>query len=250
MNSVAVVPVYNHGDTVSVVIDALRAHGLAVILVDDGSEAATARKLDALTAGMQGTEPPLRLTRHPENRGKGAAMMTGFRLASEAGASHVLQVDADAQHDLDVVPRFLEAVRQHPGAVIAGYPRYDQSVPKGRLIARYLTHVWVWINTLSLRIVDSMCGFRLYPLAATLPLLPALHRAARMDFDTEILVRLDWEGVPIVNLPVAVHYPADGVSHFRVWRDNARICAMHARLFFGMLWRSPRLLARHFRRDA
>lgn len=250
MNSVAVVPVYNHGDTVGAVVDALRTHGLAVILVDDGSDTATARKLDALAAGMRGAEPPLRLTRHPKNRGKGAAMMMGFRLASETGASHVLQVDADAQHDLDVVPRFLEAARQHPGAVIAGYPRYDRSVPKGRLIARYLTHVWVWINTLSLRVVDSMCGFRLYPLAATLPLLPALHRAARMDFDTEILVRLDWEGVPIVNLPVAVHYPADGVSHFRVWRDNVRISAMHARLFLGMLWRAPRLLARHFYRSA
>ena len=43
-------------------------------------------------------------------------------------------------------------------------------------------------------------------------------------------------------------YPLDGVSHFRLWRDNARISAMHTRLFFGMLWRLPRLLLRRVRR--
>ena len=44
--------------------------------------------------------------------------------------------------------------------------------------------------------------------------------------------------------PTRVRYPEDGVSHFRVWQDNLLISAMHARLFFGMLWRSPRLLWR------
>ncbi|GHU20338.1 hypothetical protein FACS189475_09020 [Betaproteobacteria bacterium] len=120
-------------------------------------------------------------------------------------------------------------------------------MPKGRLYGRYLTHVWVWINTLSLRIPDSMCGFRIYPLAAVMPLLPVLARASRMDFDTEILVRLDWAAAPIVNLPVAVRYPVGGLSHFQPLRDNLRISAMHTRLFFGMLHRFPQLLARHWR---
>jgi hypothetical protein len=65
-----------------------------------------------------------------------------------------------------------------------------------------------------------------------------------MDFDTEIAVRLVWAGVPVVNQPTRVHYPPGGISHFRVWRDNVLISAMHTRLFFGMLWRLPRLLAR------
>ena len=245
MKVVAVVPVFNHGATVGAVVDTLRGHGLPVVLVDDGSDAATARTLDALVAGAV-SGPPLALLRHPENRGKGEAVMAGFRHAHEMDASHALQVDADGQHDLAAVPDFLRAATQNPAAVIAGCPRYDASVPRGRKYARYLTHAWVWINTLSMRIVDSMCGFRLYPLAPTLALLPALSHAQRMDFDTEILVRLDWDGVPIVNLPVAVRYPPDGISHFRLWRDNLRICAMHARLFFGMLRRLPRLLFRHF----
>ena len=133
---------------------------------------------------------------------------------------------------------------EHPDAVISGCPVYDQSVPKGRLYGRYLTHVWVWINTLSLQIRDSMCGFRVYPLAATLALLNRAQIGRRMDFDVEILVRLHWQGVPIRNRPTRVIYPEDGVSHFQLWRDNARISKMHARLFFGMLLRMPQLLWR------
>ena len=124
---------------------------------------------------------------------------------------------------------------------------YDDSVPKGRLVGRYATHIWVWINTLSLDISDSMCGFRMYPLAATLAMLDRNHVGQRMDFDVEVIVRLHWAGVPIRNLPTQVRYPLDGVSHFDLWRDNVRISRMHARLFFGMLPRAPRLLARRLR---
>jgi hypothetical protein len=140
---------------------------------------------------------------------------------------------------------FLDSMNETPQAVITGFPRYDESVPASRLFARYATHVWVWINTLSRRIRDSMCGTRIYPLAATLPVLDSMPQESRMDFDIEILVRLDWAGVPIRNLPISVYYPLDGVSHFRPWRDNARISWMHTRLFFGMLRRLPGLLARH-----
>jgi hypothetical protein len=59
-----------------------------------------------------------------------------------------------------------------------------------------------------------------------------------------VIVRLFWEGVPIVNLPTPITYRADNVSHFHLWRDNLRISRMHACLFFGMLRRLPRLLRR------
>ncbi|MDR3299095.1 MAG: glycosyltransferase family 2 protein [Candidatus Accumulibacter sp.] len=248
MKTVAIVPVFDHGATVGAVAATLRAHGLPVILVDDGSHAPCAQTLDALlAAGAARDWPPLVLLRHTENRGKGAAVLTGLVHAQTLGATHAVQVDADGQHDLEALPAFLEASAANPRAVINGCPRYDDSVSRGRLYGRYLTHLWVWINTLSLRIADSMCGFRVYPLAAVMPLLPALRHAKRMDFDPEILVRLDWAAVPIVNLPVRVRYPADGLSHFQPWRDNLRISAMHARLFFGMLRRCPRLLAWHVR---
>ena len=128
--------------------------------------------------------------------------------------------------------------------MIAGCPIYDASVPRGRLYGRYATHVWVWINTLSFDIRDSMCGFRLYPLASVLPLLDRVRIGQRMDFDSDIIVRLHWRGVRVVNQPTRVTYPQDGISHFRMFRDNVRISWMHTRLFAGMLYRSPLLLWR------
>ena len=120
-------------------------------------------------------------------------------------------------------------------------------MPKSRLYARYLTHVWVWINSLSLRIRDGMCGFRVYPLEPTLALLDSARLGRRMDFDPEILVRLAWRNQPMRWLPTRVHYPLDGLSHFRLWQDNALISKMHAKLFFGMLGRAPLILWRRWR---
>jgi len=173
--------------------------------------------------------------------------MTGLREASRLGFSHALQVDADGQHDLQDVRRFVECSRAHPDAVICGYPLYDDSVPKGRLYARYLTHVMVWINTLSLQIRDSMCGYRLYPLAPVLALIESAKIGKRMDFDSDILVRLAWRGQPMQWLQTRVRYPLDGVSHFRMFHDNVLITSMHTRLLFGMLLRSPLILWRRWR---
>lgn len=237
-----VIPVYDHEHAIGAMVDGVRAVGQDCLLVDDGSRASCAAVLQAL-ARREGVH----LLRLDENQGKGGAMLAGFREAARHGATHVLQIDADGQHETADIPRFLAAAAAEPEAMIAGAPRYDESVPKGRLYGRYLTHVWVWINTLSFDIRDSMCGFRVYPLAAVLPLIDAEPLGKRMDFDPEILVRLHWRGVPVRNLETAVHYPSDGVSHFDVWRDNVRISRLHARLFFGMLRRLPRLLARTLR---
>ncbi len=89
-----------------------------------------------------------------------------------------------------------------------------------------------------------MCGFRLYPLDATLAMAEKSHIGRRMDFDTEIIVRMDWAGIRIINRPIRVSYPLDGISHFDMLGDNARISLMHTRLFFEMLPRFPRLMWR------
>ena len=238
---VAVIPVYNHGDAVGAVVEHVRAAGLRCVLVDDGSAADCAAVLDALARARPGEVTLVRLAR---NQGKGGAMIAGLRAAARGGWTHALQIDADGQHEAGDIPAFLARAQALPEAVICGVPVYDESVPTGRLIGRYATHVWVWINTLSLAIRDSMCGFRVYPLAHVGPVLdvPALGR--RMDFDPEVLVRLHWRGVRIVNVPTRVTYPSDGLSHFRLGLDNLLISRMHARLFLGMLLRAPMLLWR------
>jgi len=237
---VVVIPVYNHPDTVGDMVKAARGHQLPCVLVDDGSEPRCAAVLDALAAA----DDRVSLVRLPVNQGKGGAMMAGLREAQQRGYTHALQIDADGQHDARDIPKFFAAARARPGDLVCGTPIYDASVPKGRLYARYITHVWVWINTLSFEIRDSMCGFRVYPLKVTVAVLDGAAIGHRMDFDTEVLVRLFWRGIRMVNVPTRVTYPIDGVSHFKALHDNVLISRMHARLFFGMLLRLPVLLWR------
>ncbi|MFI8718236.1 glycosyltransferase family 2 protein [Stenotrophomonas sp. NPDC077464] len=241
VSTLVVIPVYDHEHAIGAVVQGVLASGLPCLLVDDGSHPACAAALQALASAQPDRVALLRLE---VNQGKGGAMLAGFAEAARRGASHVLQIDADGQHDPGDIPRFVALALQHPHAVICGIPAYDESVPKARLYGRYATHIWVWINTLSLRIRDSMCGFRLYPLAPVTRLVGEETIGRRMDFDSEILVRLFWRDVPVISVPTKVTYPSDGVSHFDVWRDNVRISRMHTRLFFGMLRRAPRLLWR------
>jgi hypothetical protein len=92
-----------------------------------------------------------------------------------------------------------------------------------------------------------MCGLRVYPLAVVLPFIKAEPPGSRMDFDVEVLVRLHWNGVAMRWIATRVGYPVDGVSHFRLVRDNWLITLMHTRLFVGMLRRAPALIARRLR---
>ncbi len=236
----AIIPVYDHERTVARVLDAVRAARLPCCLVDDGSGPACARELERLAAQT----PQTRLLRLPRNRGKGHAVMTGFQTVAAQGYTHALQVDADAQHSLEDIPRLIDAARAHPDALVCGRPVFDASMPASRRYGRYLTHALVWLETLSLDIPDSLCGFRVYPLEAVRELLRREHVGARMDFDVEILVRLYWRGVPLRWVDTRVTYPLDGVSHFRLLRDNARMVALQLRLLAGMLVRLPALVSR------
>jgi glycosyltransferase involved in cell wall biosynthesis len=231
-----VVPVFNHGEHAVTLAQQLVQFGLQTFMVNDGSNPATRTALHALA----NRHDWIQILDHSENLGKGAAVLTGLREAHRQGYSHALQIDADGQHDTSDIPHFLAMAEENQDAVIAGCPEFDASAPKGRLFARYFTHVWIWIETLSFTIRDSMCGFRVYPLAPVIQLADQVRLGRRMDFDPEILVRLHWEGHRILSRFTKVAYPAGGQSHFRLWHDNCLISWMHTRLVFGMLWRVVR----------
>ncbi|UTA48720.1 glycosyltransferase family 2 protein [Simiduia sp. 21SJ11W-1] len=235
MKPCIVIPVFNHETLLPATLAKVLTYELPVILVNDGSGPACSQVMQALAD----EHAQVHLVCLAQNRGKGGAVKAGLQAALAMGYSHGLQVDADGQHNLEDIPRFLAAAARTPAALICGVPEYDTSVPTLRHYARYLTHVWVWINTLSLGIKDSMCGFRVYPLAPVCALLANAYTGNRMDFDPEVLVRWFWAGGDLVNLPTAVHYPEQGVSHFLPGLDNWLISCMHTRLFFGMLWRAP-----------
>jgi predicted LPLAT superfamily acyltransferase/glycosyltransferase involved in cell wall biosynthesis len=229
----AIVPSHNHDRVVGDVVAILCSLGLPVFVVDDGSDAAVAATLAALHDPALG----IRVTRLPVNRGKGRAVCEGFRLARDAGFTHAMQVDADGQHDLAAVPRLLELAARYPDALISGHAVFDRSAPIGRRIGRWITHLWVFVETLSFRVTDSMCGFRIYPLEAVTLMANSEPVGDRMEFDTAVMVRLCWRGVPVVMVPVRVSYPPGNMSNFRAWRDNLRITWMHTRLVFTMLAR-------------
>ncbi|MBV1915855.1 MAG: glycosyltransferase family 2 protein [Pseudomonadales bacterium] len=233
------IPVYNHENAIELTLKETLQHNCPVLLVDDGSDPVCRDLLIVLTEKHSDMVQLLRLER---NSGKGAAVRAGFRKLHSDGFSHAVQIDSDGQHDLADLPAFLETAQKNPGALVAGYPIYDESVPKSRYLARYLTHVWVWINTISFTVRDSMCGYRVYPLNAIVNMLQINPCGDRMSFDTEVIVRWVWNSGGVINLPTAVSYPLDGVSHFDLWRDNLHISLMHTRLFFGMLWRLPKLV--------
>ena len=245
MKACIVIPYYNHGGAIGQVIQSLRPLELPLRIVDDGSDASA---VEALARAVSGEQHWVTVQRLPNNQGKGAAVIAACEAALAAGFTHAVQIDADGQHKVSDVPRLLEVARQNPAAMISGQAVYDASVPRARLYGRYLTHVWVWINTLSLEIKDSMCGLRVYPLASSCAVWRTQYVGRRMDFDTEIMVRLSWRGVPIISVPTHVTYPSDGVSHFRMLRDNVFISLMHTRLFFGMLWRAPLIVGRRIAR--
>ncbi|MGD8325693.1 MAG: glycosyltransferase family 2 protein [Sphingomonadales bacterium] len=239
-NYCIIIPVYNHGSQLKAFLPKVQSLGYFIILVDDGSATDTAVTLDDLAARHEDID----LHRLAKNSGKGGAVMAGLKRAAELGYSHALQIDADGQHDIGQAHAMLDASAARPEALVVGHPIFDKSVNKLRFYARYLTHVWVWIETLSTEIKDSMCGFRIYPLQAIIPLLATNGLGRRMDFDPEILVRAYWADIPLKWVPVQVIYPDNGLSNFRPWGDNALISWMHIRLFFGMLLRLPKLLTR------
>jgi predicted LPLAT superfamily acyltransferase len=234
----AIVPSYNHGHTAGQVVRRLRDLDLAVFMIDDGSDAPAREMLAALHAPEDGVV----VYRFETNQGKGGAVMKGFELAHAAGFSHALQVDADGQHDLSELHRFIALASAHPDALIAGKPIHDATMPRSRRIGRSITHFWVGIETLTRYPVDSMCGLRLYPLKRVAQLQENRRLGHRMDFDIEILVRLIWAGVPIFFVPVRVVYPPGNISNFQLIRDNWFITAMHTRLVLGMLSRLPTII--------
>lgn len=235
-----VIPCYNHGAMMANVLSRLAPFGLPCLIVDDGSDERTRLELERLAA----EQSQVTLIRLAENAGKGTAVIRGLTESARAGYTHAVQVDADGQHAIEDIPQLLALAERNPEALISGQPIYDDSIPRSRLYGRWVTHFWVWIETLSLQLKDSMCGFRVYPVAPTLQLAERATLGKRMDFDTEVMVRLYWQGNTSYFLPTRVTYPLDGLSHFDALKDNVRISLMHTRLFFGMLPRIPALLMR------
>ncbi len=222
------IPTYDNPNTVREVVLRVREYLPNVVVIDDGSGPQGREAVASI-----GREGLARVFHREKNGGKGAAVKSGFAFAHELGFTHALQVDADGQHALADIPRFLDIAKSAPEALILGEPEFDESAPIGRRIARKITVFWTNRETGGRVIHDPMCGFRVYPVVTALRV--ANPCGDRMDFDPEIAVRIAWTGAPVLNVPTRVRYisRADGgVSHFKLVLDNWLITRMHSRLMW------------------
>jgi glycosyltransferase involved in cell wall biosynthesis len=234
-----IIPVYKHAVTAVPLAEKLHSmFNLPVILVDDGNNSEEKKILADGSAG----KPWLSLVTLSNNLGKGGAVIKGLQKAKETGLTHAFQIDADGQHELENVSLFLKESEKNPDKIICGCPSYDDSVPKHRLNGRKISNTWAAIVTLSGRLTDVLCGYRVYPVEKTLRVTGNPFLDKRMGFDPEILVRLYWSGVFPIYHPVKVIYPEGGISNFHNVKDNIRISWMFTRLCIGMLIRFPYLL--------
>lgn len=240
------IPVYNHGKPLADVVKAVKKEKLPIVIVDDCSTEENRVLIEAVAKSNKECD----LVALPKNKGKGGAVIAGLKRANELGYTHAFQVDADGQHDSGKMSFFIEEWKKNPDALVAGAPKYDESVPKARQNGRKITNFWIALETLSFDITDAMCGFRIYPVKKTLSALRVLYVDKRMGFDIEVMVRLYWKGVQFRFYPVLVVYPEDGTSNFRVVRDNIAISLTHSRLFLGMIPRIPVILYRKILRSS
>jgi glycosyltransferase involved in cell wall biosynthesis len=219
----ALVPGYNAAASVADVVRGMLALLPLVLVVDDGSRDGTADV--ARAAGAE-------VVRHPQNRGKGAALVTGLAHLGTKGMTHALTLDADGQHLPSEVPKLLAAAREQPRALVIGVRQKEGHEIRGiNLIGN-----WVADRLMTLiagtALPDTQSGFRVYPIAVTLAL---GARGSRFDFETEVLLRAARAGIALAGVPVAVHYPpvTERVSHYRPWVDTARIVRTVGRIVFG-----------------
>jgi glycosyltransferase involved in cell wall biosynthesis len=204
----ALIPALNAERTLPQVVEQTRKQIEPVVVIDDGSSDRTgdvARSGGAI------------VLRHDVNRGKGAALKTGFAWALEQGYEGVITLDADGQHLPSEIPRFLQASGD---LIIGGRAHlFQHMLPRRRNANRF--SAWCISKCAGVPIPDSQSGFRFY--SATL--LRALHlRADGFDMESEVIVRAGRRGFRIVTIPIDLGF-VDGIStsHYKPLKDTLRI---------------------------
>ena len=218
-----VIPTYNNAGTIDAVVRQTLKECMDVIVVNDGSTDDTSAILHAIEG--------ITIVEYTQNRGKGYALKRGFQRALEMGFAYAITLDGDGQHYPHDISLFLEANRQHPGALIIGSRTLNGvERTKGSSFANKFSNFWFYVQT-GRRLPDTQTGYRLYPLKKLYGL---CLLTSRYEAELELLVFASWHGVELVPIDINVYYPSreERVSHFRPGMDFARISVLNTILCF------------------
>jgi glycosyltransferase involved in cell wall biosynthesis len=195
------------------VVEETLALGFPLLVVDDGSTDGTAERLIGLNVEVK---------RHPRNRGKGAALRTGFSWAVENGYSAVITLDSDGQHDPSAIPRLLAAATEGNFDILIASRASQFGEMAGLRNSWNRFGVWCVKKKTGFEITDSQSGFRYY---STRILRNIQLTADGYALEMEVLMKAWRAGLTIGSLPIAARV-ADGrsTSHFRPVRDTWNIC--------------------------
>ena len=218
-----IVPTYNNERTIVDVLQRIRAFTRNVIVVNDGSTPAT---MEVLTSAFEASERP-DIVDYTPNRGKGYALMQGFRRALELGYHYAVTIDSDGQHFPEDIPAVMDCHLANKDALVVGSRNLTaDNMPSRNTFANKFSNFWFRLQT-GIPLEDTQSGFRLYPLEninLRWPITP------RYEAELELLVFSAWRGVPVVSVPVRVYYPPEDerVSHFRPFWDFFRITVLNS----------------------
>lgn len=233
------IPTYNNHKTLAKVLDEVLMKTSNVIVVNDGST--------DITTSILENYPEITLVDYKKNQGKGFALQKGFQVARELGFDYAITIDSDGQHFADDIPVFMEAIHKEPYPVllIGNRNMKQEGVPKRSSFGNRFSNFWFWFET-GIKLKDTQSGFRVYPIKA----IPKKYFTTKFEFEIEVIVRSAWNGIPVKNIPVKVHYDQqDRVSHFRPYKDFFRISLLNTVLVLVMLFYiKPRDFFRNFKR--
>lgn len=234
MKVCALIPAYNEAAGIAAVIDGCARHVDEVLVVDDGSSDATAQAAEDAGATV---------IIHKHNKGKGAAIRTGFGHVRGHEFDAVIILDGDGQHDSRDIPRFIETAETTGAAVVLGNRMGD--VAEMPALRRWTNRTTSGIlsRLAGQRLPDSQCGFRLIRAAVLADL---ELRTANYETESEMLLQAAWAGHTIVSIPIATIYN-EAPSHIHKVRDTWRFIKLAAR---ALVQRSRFKRARSKRRHA
>jgi len=209
-----VIPAYQAAETIATVVKGVRTHApeLLIVVVDDGSRDET-----AALARQSGAD---HVVRHSANRGKGAALVSGFDVVAsiDPPVDAIVTMDADDQHDPASLPALLAAL-DDADLVIGSRRRGGTAMPLHRRLANAVSSCAIsWCAGRAIR--DGQCGFR--GIHRTL-LDRVPHQGGRYEAETSFVIRTARAGAIIAQVEIPTRYGPP--SHFRPLRDAARVIA-------------------------